>query len=338
MTITFQQHVSLQPFNTFGIAASARRYTELQQLSQLPALLTELDGPVLWLGGGSNLLLRDDYPGTVVRILLKGIRLLADDGDSVVIEAAAGENWHDFVCHTLQQGWCGLENLSLIPGTVGASPIQNIGAYGVEVKDCITEVVCADLQHGGAAVTLANADCRFAYRDSVFKQHAGRYLVTAVRFRLSRHAHSKTGYGDIAQQLQAMGISGTPTAQEVSRAVIAIRQSKLPDPAQLGNAGSFFKNPIVDSEQAATLLARFPALPHYPAGEGKVKLAAGWLIDQAGLKGYRDGDAGVHAKQALVLVNYGQASGRQIAALAAKVQATVLARYGVALEAEPIML
>lgn len=338
MTIAFQHHISLQPFNTFGIAASARRYTELADLAQLPALLEQLTSPVLWLGGGSNLLLRGDYPGTVVRVMLKGIRLLSDDADGVTIEAAAGENWHDFVCHTLQQGWCGLENLSLIPGTVGASPIQNIGAYGVEVKDSITEVICADLANAGRSVTLSNADCRFAYRDSIFKQHSGRYLVTAVRFRLSRHVSGKTGYGDIAQQLQSMGISGTPSAQDISRAVIAIRQSKLPDPAVLGNAGSFFKNPIIPRQQADALLAQFPTLPHYPAGEGHVKLAAGWLIDQAGLKGYRDGDAGVHAKQALVLVNYGHASGNDIAALAEKIRATVLARYGVTLEAEPIML
>lgn len=335
MTITFSSDVSLQALNTFGIAARARRYTELTDLVQLPALLAALDGPVLWLGGGSNLLLRGDYDGTVVRIRLRGIRVIAEDGDALTVEAAAGENWHDFVCHCLQQGWNGLENLSLIPGTVGASPIQNIGAYGVEVKDCISSVVCADLQHGGRSVLLDNADCRFAYRDSLFKQQAGRYLVTAVRFRLSRSAQSKTQYGDIARQLLADGVNGEPSAQDVSRAVIAIRRSKLPDPAQLGNAGSFFKNPLVSRAEADALLQRFPALPHYPAGE-QVKLAAGWLIDQAGLKGYRDGDAGIHQHQALVLVNYGHASGEQIAALADKIRAEVLARYGVTLEAEPV--
>ncbi|MEQ6289424.1 UDP-N-acetylmuramate dehydrogenase [Vogesella sp. GCM10023246] len=342
MNPVMHHNYPLRELNTFGMPVNAANFCELEDLAQLPALLASdifQRGPVLWLGGGSNLLFTRDYPGLVIKVALKGIRLLADDGDSVLVEAAAGENWHAFVQYTLAQGWSGLENLSLIPGTVGASPIQNIGAYGVEVKDHLLQVVCADLSQNGAEVVVDNADCRFAYRDSVFKQQlAGRMLVTAVRFRLQRRFSPRIGYGDIQQQLQAMGAGEAPTAQQVSAAVIAIRQSKLPDPVTLGNAGSFFKNPIVSRTEADALLARFPALPHYPQADGGVKLAAGWLIDQAGLKGYRDGDAGVHARQALVLVNHGNASGSQMWALASKVRDTVRERYGVTLEPEPIVL
>ncbi|MCL6262353.1 UDP-N-acetylmuramate dehydrogenase [Craterilacuibacter sp. RT1T] len=341
MSLTLHQEISLKPYNSFGLNASARHYAELETLADLPALLAcdaYRQGPVLWLGGGSNMLFTRDYPGLVVRMATRGIRIIADSDTHIELEAAAGEVWHDFVLHTLKMGLSGLENLSLIPGTVGASPVQNIGAYGVEVKDVISEVVCADLAKGGAEVVLPNSDCRFAYRDSIFKREAGaRLLVTAVRFRLAKAASLKTAYGDIARELDSRGIS-TPTARDVSQAVIAIRSQKLPDPAQLGNAGSFFKNPIVDASQAAALLARHPALPHYPAGEGRVKLAAGWLIDQAGLKGYREGDAGVHAKQALVLVNYGTASGSDIWALADKVRLTVAQHYGVDIEPEPIVI
>ncbi|WP_199053455.1 UDP-N-acetylmuramate dehydrogenase [Aquitalea sp. ASV15] len=340
MTLAIQSHISLKPHNTFGMAVQAAHFCQLDDTAQLPALLASSAyqaGPVLWLGGGSNLLLTRDYPGLVVRMALRGIHLLEESADSVLVEAAAGENWHDFVRYSLQQGWYGLENLSLIPGTVGACPVQNIGAYGVEVKDRITQVVCADLHAQGASVVLDNADCRFAYRDSIFKHEAaGRLLVTAVRFQLSRQPQLKTGYGDIRQELEKRGISH-PTPLDVSDVVMAIRASKLPDPAVLGNAGSFFKNPVVEQGQADALLQRFPALPHYPAGPGRVKLAAGWLIEQAGLKGYRQGDAGVHARQALVLVNHGQASGSQMWALARHVQDAVRQRYGVELEAEPLV-
>ncbi|MCD0491525.1 UDP-N-acetylmuramate dehydrogenase [Chromobacterium violaceum] len=341
MTLQFRADVDLRPYNTFGMAVRAAHFCQLDDAADLPALLAHplyQQGPVLWLGGGSNLLLTRDYPGLVVKVALAGIRLLREDGDDMIVEAAAGENWHGFVLHALAQGWYGLENLSLIPGTVGASPVQNIGAYGVEVKDRLLEVVCAQLDRNGEAATLSNAECRFGYRDSVFKHEAaGRLLVTAVRFRLSRRAELRTGYGDIQQQLQADGVD-RPTPLDVSRAVVAIRQSKLPDPAVLGNAGSFFKNPVVPAEQAAALLERHPQLPRYPAADGKVKLAAGWLIDQCGLKGYRDGDAGVHDRQALVLVNHGRATGEQMRALARKVQQTVKEKFGVELEPEPLIL
>lgn len=320
----------------------AATFCELDDLTQLPALLASEPyrrGPVLWLGGGSNLLFTGDYPGLVVKVALSGITVLEQNDDEVVVEAAAGENWHGFVQHTLAQGWAGLENLSLIPGTVGASPIQNIGAYGVEVKDCLTEVVCADLHDNGTQRVLSSADCRFGYRDSVFKHEAnGRLLVTAVRFRLSKRPSLHTGYGDIGKELAAMGKADGASPRDVSDAVIRIRSAKLPNPLELGNAGSFFKNPIIATELAEALLARHPDLPHYPAGVGKTKLAAGWLIDRAGLKGYREGDAGVHARQALVLVNYGHASGKEVWALAQKVQATVKERYGVELEPEPLVL
>jgi UDP-N-acetylmuramate dehydrogenase len=342
MNPVFLEHVSLQPYNTFGIEVKARWFTTLDDLTQLAALLDSesyRQGPVLWLGGGSNLLFTQDFPGLVVRVALRGQRVLEEDQHSVLVEAAAGEAWHPFVQHTLAQGWSGLENLSLIPGTVGAAPIQNIGAYGVELKDTLHEVVCADLTQQGKLVTLSNADCRFGYRDSVFKHEmAGKLLVTAVRLRLAKQARVDTHYGDIAAELTRLGISGEPTPSQVSEAVIHIRNRKLPNPAELGNAGSFFKNPIVPSATAEALLTTYPRMPHYSAGPGKEKLAAGWLIDQAGLKGYRIGDAGVHAKQALVLVNYGGASGGEIWALAQQVQQTVQQRYGILLEPEPLVL
>ncbi|NDV12833.1 UDP-N-acetylmuramate dehydrogenase [Crenobacter caeni] len=341
MTLTVRQDVSLRPFNTFGLDAHAAHYAELTDLADLPALLTHdtyRAGPVLWLGGGSNMLFTRDWPGLVVRVATRGVRVVEDDGDRVIIEAAAGETWHDFVSHTLAMGLSGLENLSLIPGTVGASPVQNIGAYGVEVKDCITEVVCADLAAGGAPRVLSNAECRFGYRDSVFKHElAGRLLVTAVRFAFTRGGVANTAYGDIGAELAARGIKA-PTPAEVGEAVCTIRRRKLPDPAVLGNAGSFFKNPVLDADAAARLIEHHPTLPHYPAPNGRVKLAAGWLIDQAGLKGYRAGDAGVHEKQALVLVNHGEASGGELLALARLVQQTVRERYGVELEPEPLVI
>jgi UDP-N-acetylmuramate dehydrogenase len=342
VSLEFISAAPLKALNTFGMDARAAHYCELTDLADLPALLASpayRQGPVLWLGGGSNLLFTRDYPGLVVRVALVGSRLIADEGEQVVVEAAAGETWHDWVCHTLDSGWYGLENLSLIPGTVGASPVQNIGAYGVEVKDCISEVICADLHNDGKQVALSNADCRFAYRDSLFKHEgAGRYLVCAVRFRLSRTPHLKTGYGDIERELATYPSWPNPDARDVGRAVSAIRRAKLPDPRMLGNAGSFFKNPVVSQAEADALALRYPALPRYPAGAGRCKLAAGWMIDQAGFKGMRRGDAGVHARQALVLVNHGQASGAEIHALAQAIQAEIHARFGVELEAEPVIL
>ncbi|MGF6148956.1 UDP-N-acetylenolpyruvoylglucosamine reductase [Kingella potus] len=336
MNIT--EHADLRPFNTFGLPARARRLAVVAEAAQLPQLcaLPFFDrANVLWLGGGSNIVLRGDHSGTVVRIANRGIREVRRSGSHVWLEAQAGENWHGFVRHTLAQGLSGLENLSLIPGTVGASPVQNIGAYGVEAKDLIDTVRCYDLDHGRFA-DLPAADCRFAYRDSLFKREGrGRYVITSVVFKLSRRFVPQTGYGDLAAVLAA-SCSGRPaTAADVSEAVCRIRQSKLPDPALLGNAGSFFKNPAVSAAEAAALAAAHPALPRYPQPDGTVKLAAGWLIDQCGLKGRRIGGAAVHDRQALVLVNTGQATAADVAELAALVRDTVAARFGVRLESEP---
>ncbi|MCY1519648.1 UDP-N-acetylenolpyruvoylglucosamine reductase [compost metagenome] len=254
----------------------------------------------------------------------------------MLVEAEAGEPWHPFVQWTLQQGFAGLENLSLIPGTVGAAPMQNIGAYGVELKDVFAGLTALDRQSGELR-EFSLADCAFAYRDSLFKREAGRWVILRVRFALSRTAALHLEYGPVRQRLAEQGIT-RPTAVDVSRAICAIRSEKLPDPAVLGNAGSFFKNPLVSAELAQRLCAEHAGLVAYPQADGLVKLAAGWLIERAGWKGYREGDAGVHRLQALVLVNYGQASGLQLLALAQRIQADIALRFAVTLEIEPNVL
>lgn len=320
----------LQPYNSFGFASRAARLLTLTQAEQLPALLADhgfRHGPRWILGGGSNVLLPPYLAGTVVLMSLKGIELLSEDDQQVKIRVAAGENWHEFVQYCLAQGWYGLENLSLIPGTVGAAPIQNIGAYGVEVRQWIETVEFIDLDNAQTH-RLSAAACEFAYRDSVFKrQWRHRALITAVEFQLPKHPQPRYDYGDLKQVLQELG---TITPQAVAQAVITVRQSKLPDPKQLGNAGSFFKNPLVDDATLQRLITAHPTLAHHGN-----KLAAGWLIDRAGLKGYRQGPVGVHEKQALVLVNYGGGSAADIMALAEHVQHTVATCYGVLLEREP---
>ena len=332
-------NADLRPFNTFGLAARARYFAELTDAARLPELCAlpffERE-KVLWLGGGSNIILRGDYPGLAVRLANRGIRETRREGGHVWLETQAGENWHGFVRHTLALGLNGLENLSLIPGTVGASPVQNIGAYGVEAKDLIDTVNCYDLA-GQRFVSLANADCRFAYRDSLFKREGrGRYVITSVVFKLTERFTPRTAYGDLAAVLAASCPGREITAADVSAAVCRIRRAKLPDPARLGNAGSFFKNPAVPAALAAALAAAHPALPRYPQSDGTIKLAAGWLIDQCGLKGRSIGGAAVHDKQALVLVNTGRATAADVAALAALVQNTVAERFGVELESEPV--
>lgn len=339
--ITVLRQADLQPLHTFGLPVRAHALVTLTETTQLPDIirLPEFDAEsVLWLGGGSNILFTEDYAGLVVRMANRGIRLIEDRSDEVIIEAAAGEIWHDFVQYTLRQGLTGLENLSLIPGTVGAAPVQNIGAYGVEVQSCIESVACFDVM-SGQAVYLSADECAFAYRDSIFKQAGkARYVITAVRFRLSRTFVPQIGYGDLAQVVAEMTKTVPLSATVVADAVCRIRQSKLPDPRILGNAGSFFKNPIVSAEQAQALLAKYPQAPHYPQADGREKLAAGWLIDQCGLKGYQLGGAAVHDRQALVLVNKHQATAADVVALAQYVQATVAQRFGVALVTEPIWL
>ncbi|WP_049255866.1 UDP-N-acetylmuramate dehydrogenase [Neisseria bacilliformis] len=332
-------NADLRPFNTFGLPARARYFAELTDAARLPDLCAlpffERE-KVLWLGGGSNIILRGDYPGLAVRLANRGIRETRRAPGHVWLEAQAGENWHGFVRHTLALGLNGLENLSLIPGTVGASPVQNIGAYGVEAKDLIDTINCYDLAEH-RFVSLANAECRFAYRDSLFKREGrGRYVITSVVFKLAERFTPRTAYGDLADVLAASCPGREITAADVSAAVCRIRRAKLPDPARLGNAGSFFKNPAVPAAQAAALAAAHPAMPRYPQSDGTVKLAAGWLIEQCGLKGRSIGGAAVHDKQALVLVNTGRATAADVAALAALVQNTVAERFGVELESEPV--
>ncbi|NHZ37371.1 UDP-N-acetylmuramate dehydrogenase [Massilia rubra] len=339
---------SLRSVNTFGIDARARAYLKVTQVGQLAQVLADpvlAAMPRLLLGGGSNIVLTGDFDGLVLHMAIAGRALVGDtvgdtageDGGSVLVRAGAGENWHGFVQWTLAQGLGGLENMALIPGTVGASPIQNIGAYGAEVKDVFHALTVFDVA-SGALRTMDAAACRFGYRDSVFKHADGAGLVIVdVTFALPRAWTPNLKYAELAQELAASALAA-PSAQQVSDAVVAIRRRKLPDPAQIGNAGSFFKNPVVSSEQCAALLAAHPALVHHKQADGGEKLAAGWLIDQCGWKGRSLGAAGVYEKQALVLVNRGGASGAEVLALARAIQADVLARFGVSLETEPVFV
>ncbi|WP_449434873.1 UDP-N-acetylmuramate dehydrogenase [Pseudomonas putida] len=336
MPVPWQQHVSLKPYNTFGIDVTARYFAQAHSDSDVRAVLAEAhrrEVPVLVLGGGSNLLLTRDVEALVLHMASSGRQVLADDGQRVLVEAEAGEPWHPFVQWSLAQGLCGLENLSLIPGTVGAAPMQNVGAYGVEIKDVFAGLTALDRQTGEVR-EFALQDCAFGYRDSLFKRNPGRWLILRVRFALSRSLQAHLDYGPVRQRLAEQGIE-QPTAQAISDAICSIRREKLPDPAELGNAGSFFKNPVVPAQLVEGIRARFPGVVAYPQADGQVKLAAGWLIEQAGWKGYRDGDAGVHRLQSLVLVNYGRASGAQLHDLARRIQADILERFGVTLEMEP---
>ncbi|MCW8157275.1 UDP-N-acetylmuramate dehydrogenase [Stutzerimonas stutzeri] len=336
MSLTLESNRSLKPFNTFAVDQRAQYFASANSDEDVRDALAQaraLNVPLLVIGGGSNLLLTRDIPALVLRMASRGKRIVDESAEQVVVEAEAGEPWHPFVLWTLEQGLAGLENLSLIPGTVGASPIQNIGAYGVEIKDVFAGLTALDSQTGELREFTLD-DCLFGYRDSLFKQQPGRYLILRVRFALRRHAVLHLEYGPIRQRLMEQGVT-TPSAQDVSRAVCAIRSEKLPDPQQLGNAGSFFKNPLVTAGVAQALRHSHPDLVAYPQVDGQVKLAAGWLIDKAGWKGFRDGDAGVHRLQALVLVNYGQATGEQLLELARRIQFDVRERFGVALEIEP---
>jgi UDP-N-acetylmuramate dehydrogenase len=293
--------------------------------------LPELPHPLRILGGGSNLVPGERVDGTVIQVALKGRALLGEDSDAWYVTAAAGENWHDFVQWTLAQGWPGLENLSLIPGTVGAAPIQNIGAYGVELKDRFHALTALSL-HDGHACVFTPEQCAFGYRDSVFKQaEAGKWLIAEVLFRLPKRWQPVLDYGDLRARL-----GGDITPQAVAEAVIATRRSKLPDPAQIGNAGSFFHNPVVTADVADLLKAAHPMLPCYPQADGRVKLAAGWLIEQCGWKGKALGPVGMFAQQALVLVNHGGACAADVHALMQAVQNEVQTRFGVKLMPEPV--
>lgn len=336
MTLQVLAQVSLKPFNSFGIDVRAQLFAEAHSDADVREALAYASAqavPLLVIGGGSNLLLTRDIPALVLRMATRGIRVLQDDGKHVLVEAEAGEAWHPFVLWTLEHGLCGLENLSLIPGTVGAAPMQNIGAYGVEIKDVFAGLTALDRQTGELR-DFNLEECNFAYRDSLFKHETGRWLILRVRFALSRVSHLKLDYGPVQQRLAGQGITEA-TPSDVSRAICSIRREKLPDPAELGNAGSFFKNPLVPQALAAELQGLYPDLVAYPQADGQMKLAAGWLIDKAGWKGFRDGDAGVHKMQALVLVNYGGATGHDIANLALRIQQDIAERFKVDLEMEP---
>src|SRR6478672_275326 len=331
------ENARLDARNTFGVPARASLLVEVSDAAALPELFGYpmlRDGPLLVLGGGSNLLFAGDPDGAVIALSAQSIRIIADDGKTAVVRADAGVEWHTLVLWTLGHGLSGLENLALIPGTVGAAPIQNIGAYGVEVGEHVHAVEAFERPAAGV-VRLDRAECAFAYRDSVFKADPDRFLVTAVEFELTRVPNLRLTYSGLADELLAMGID-TPTASQVAEAVCHIRRRKLPDPVLLGNAGSFFKNPLVPTATADALKDEHAALPVFPGGSDTVsKVSAAWLIDACGWKGFRDGDAGVSATHALVLVNHGRATGREVLDVARKVALSVHERFGVALEPEP---
>lgn len=336
-----QHNASLKNYNTFGIDAMASSVLRISSLDQLPELhaqfTAEPERNFVFLGGGSNVILPDHINALVLHIDLKGKQVVARDQNTVMVSAAAGENWHEFVQWTIAQGLGGLENLSLIPGTVGAAPIQNIGAYGRELKDCFHSLRAFDLLSGQERV-FTKEQCAFAYRDSIFKLPTSRHLlITEVCFQFSFEWKPELSYGDVAQRLREQGLLD-PTPQQVSDTICAIRRSKLPDPREIGNAGSFFKNPIVSMDLRDRILAEYPHCVSYPLSNGQCKLAAGWLIEQAGWKGRQIGNVGVYAKQALVLVNHGGATGREVRAFAEAIQDDVAKKFGVHLEVEPIFV
>jgi UDP-N-acetylmuramate dehydrogenase len=338
MTV-FENH-SLKMLNTFGLDAKAQFYVDIHTIDELKnILLTHAyrNIPKLILGGGSNLLFIKDFEGLVIKNSIKGIEKMREDAESVWIKVGAGENWHEFVMHCLRNGWYGIENLSLIYGTVGAAPMQNIGAYGVELSEVFDLLIAVEMESGNQQF-FTNADCKFGYRDSVFKNELkGKYVIAEVIFHLSKKPKLNISYGAIQQVLSEMRVN-QPTPQAVSEAVIRIRKSKLPNPEQIGNAGSFFKNPEIPKPLFENLKEQYPNMPSYPADDQKIKVPAGWLIEQCGWKGKRIGNTGVHKDQALVLVNYGEATGEEIKALAEKIQASVFEKFEIMLETEVNMI
>jgi UDP-N-acetylmuramate dehydrogenase len=335
-----RQDVALDSFNTLRLPARAAWFAAVDSVDGLRAVLDDprVQGlPRLVIGGGSNLVLAGDFAGLVLHVAFHGRSCVQQDEGAFYIRAGGGENWHDFVRWTLEMGWPGLENLSLIPGTVGAAPVQNIGAYGLEMAEYFYSLRAYDLDTG-KTVGFDKRDCAFGYRDSFFKQAGkGRYLIAAVTFRLPKKWKPVTGYADVSRELEVQGIA-VPTPLQLSDAVIAVRRRKLPDPAEIGNAGSFFKNPVVSADDHARLVAAHPGLPSYPQADGGVKLAAGWLIEQAGWKGRCLGPVGCYEKQALVLVNHGGATGADVLAVSAAVRSDVRVRFGVDLEPEPVFV
>lgn len=340
MDLVIEDEVDLRELNSFGVGARARRLVRIEDARQVRAVVDhpELGRlPKLVLGAGSNVLLTRDPPGLVLKVDIPGMRVLHDDAQSTLIEAGAGVGWHELVCWTLEQGFGGLENLALIPGTVGAAPVQNIGAYGMELSDRFESLDLVDLTTGRAA-TLERGACRFGYRDSLFKQAlAGKSVITRVRLRLPKPWRAQLGYAELQRHLERAGVVNA-SARQVFEAVCAIRRAKLPDPRQLGNAGSFFKNPVVNRTIRNEILDEFPEIVSYPLDDGSYKLAAAWMIDACGCKGRSVGAAAVDARHALVLVNRGGASGADVLRLAESVRASVHQRFGIELEYEPVVV
>lgn len=328
-----QDNISLRPYNTFGIDAQAEHFIQLTDTDRLAEIAATWPGEKHVIGGGSNILLTKDVAGLTILNCLKGIEQVKEDEHHVWLKVASGEVWHELVIHAINHGWGGIENLALIPGTVGAAPMQNIGAYGVEVKEVIEEVTAWHWEEN-QYITLNNEECRFGYRDSIFKHELkGKVFITDVVFRLNKKALFNTSYGAITQELEKMGVTEL-SIKAIADAVIAIRSSKLPNPKVIGNAGSFFKNPSVSKLQYDELQQQYPGIPSYPIDDTHVKVPAGWLIEQCGLKGYSAGNTAVHDKQALVLVNKRQATGKEVWELSEKVLQTVQEKFGITLERE----
>jgi UDP-N-acetylmuramate dehydrogenase len=330
-----QNHFSLRNYNTFGIEANAKQFVAVQSIEELKSVLAENKPKNKFiLGGGSNMLLTKDIDALVIHIDLKGKKIVDENDDFVWVESQAGENWHEFVMWTIDNNFGGLENMSLIPGNVGTTPVQNIGAYGTEIKD--TFVSCAAMKIDSLEMKrFGNAECQFGYRESIFKNEVkDQYIITSVVFKLTKRNHKITiSYGDISSELDKLNIKN-PSLKDISNAVITIRQSKLPDPKVLGNSGSFFKNPIILKSDFEPIHNKFPEMKFYEISETEVKVPAGWLIEQAGFKGKRFGDAGIHKNQALVLVNYGTATGQEILNVSKEIQDTIFKKFGIQIEAE----
>lgn len=335
MTISY--HTDLTPYNSFHISTTAAGFAAFSTLEDLQELLTlpaaSKFSQTMVLGGGSNILFTKPFEGLLLKNEIGGFEIAEETADYVLVKVGAGVVWHQFVMHAVSKNWGGVENLSLIPGSVGASPIQNIGAYGVELKDVLHGVEAYHLRDG-SITHFSNADCAFGYRDSVFKhKQKGQFAILSVTFKLNKNPQLNTSYGAIEQELEKMGVSN-PTIQDVSNAVINIRQSKLPDPEKMGNAGSFFKNPVISNEQADAIKKRYPGMPGFAGNNGFTKVPAAWLIEQCGWKGFRKHDAGVHQNQPLVLVNYGHASGNEIFELSELILQSVKQHFDILLERE----
>lgn len=334
--IDIQYNKSIRSFTTFGVPVIAKKFTKFSNLQELKEVILhpELKNEeILILGGGSNLLFTKDFNGVVVLNTIQGIEIVEETDEKVLVKSGAGENWHEFVLYCVRNNFAGVENLSLIPGSVGASPMQNIGAYGVEIKDVFHSLEAFHIE-SGEIKTFTNEECNFGYRESIFKNKVkNQFVITSVTFALSKKPEFKTSYGAINTELELMGIKEL-SIKAISQAVINIRTSKLPDPKEIGNAGSFFKNPVISREHFEQLIAQFPEIANYPLPDGSVKIAAGWLIDFLGWKGKRIGDYGVHKNQALVLVNYKEAQGSDIFNLSSQILASVEKTFGIKLERE----